>query len=465
MKTIPFHAVVFFLLCYGGTALFAQVSPEADSLEEKDLERRGPANISFEILNQIQSDHEFESQGGIINIFRKVYRDANPRSGYFYYLPASYTLNWKEEIAEYAFYINYLAANDQGRGSAVLTAELKPNISRQDIALARSLLSRDVKQDQVANQFEIRNLVSMPLAAPPKINFSQIRNYGVNPEDIIVRTPTDFLDPIVISWRMDRVDDLLSALFNNVGLNGNITLEPDGDDMPVVEIPINLKIDDAGTFGVFDMDEIHWRSQGWQNPTDFPVILKNMHVLMMDESQSSSIPKIYTWNTGNVEVPEQAQVDFQANAVPTWLESHPKVKKIWMEYTVAPCNSCNSTVKDKILGGVAGNQIINLEITTLSPLAFTGAQMMKIRIRSVQADPNGARKIVMNPVTIQQDGASLVAGQLFIDYEEKPDFEYLIQLYMADGTKYESPRWIQSHDTEIVIGEKQIRESITHFNQ
>lgn len=438
---------------------------EKDKKEEEvvDPERRGPANLPFEILNQITSDHEFEANNGILNIFRKVYRDANPQSGYYYYLPAEYNLNWSEDSGEYAFYINFKGADEKGRGEAVITAELKPNISRKDLEIANQLLKLDIENNEVEKKYGVKELVSMPLAAPPSISFSQISNYGVNPEDIIVRTPTDFLDPIVISWKMERVDDLMGALFNNVGLNGNITLEPDGQGMPAIEIPINLKIDDVKTFGRFELEAGSWRSEGWQNKTDYPLALKNFHVLKMKKVGNAYKPYIYTWKMGNTEVPEKARVKFDAGLVPEWLDSNEDVERIWLEYSVKACMSCNKKVRNKILGGVASNQINNIEITTLSPLEFTGAQMMKIKIRSHQADPNGLRKVNLPTITLNADFQNLSGGQLFINEGEKPNFEYFIQLYMADGTKYESDGWLKSNELEIVIGEKQIREMISRF--
>ncbi|MEZ4824918.1 MAG: hypothetical protein R3C61_01290 [Bacteroidia bacterium] len=431
--------------------------------EDEDKERQGPANLPFEILNQIGSDHEFESSNGILNIFRKVYRDANPLSGYYYYLPAEYNLNWKRDRSEYAFYVTFKAATASGRGEAVVTAELKPNITRKDIDIARELLMQDIKNDPVAKLHPVSNLVSMPLASPPKISFAQIQNYGVNPADIIVRTPTDFLDPIVISWKMERVDDLLLALFNNVGLNGNLTLEPDGEGMPAIEIPINLKIDDPKTFGKFELEGSSWRTTGWQNTTDYPVMMKNIHVLRLKNVGGTLQSNIYTWRMGNAEVPEKATAKFDASQFPAWLDNDPTIKNMWIEYGVQPCQSCNQAVRDKILGGVSSNQINAIEITTLSPLSFSGAKMMKIRIRSHQADPNGISKVDLPTVTISQDFANAGGGQLFIDQGEKPDYEYLITLYMADGTKYESDNWQKTSDLEIVIGEKQIRDQISHF--
>ncbi len=424
------------------------------------LDRMGPANLPYEFLNQIQSDYEFESNSGILNIFREIYRDANAKSGYYYYLPAEYNLNWTQETGQYALYVNFKAADAQGRGGAVVTAELKPNITRKDLDIAKGLLKQDIRQDPVAGPHGVKQLVSMPLAEPPSITFDQIRNYGVNPEDIIVRTPTDFLDPIVISWQMDQVDDLLTALFNNVGLNGNLTLVPAGENMPAIEIPISLKIDDHRTYGQFQLELRRIRTNQWQNQTDYPILLKNLHLLRTTKAGKS---RIYTWSMANREVPENAMVEFNAVAVPAFLDSDRNIQKAWLEYTVKPCNSCNATVREKILGGVIGSQINSLTVTTLTPLQYTGAAMMKIKVRSFQADPNGVMQVNLPTLTITKDFQTMPAGQLFLDDGESPELEFLIQLYLADGTRYESAGWQRWSDLELVIGEKQIRDLFKEF--
>ncbi|MEK7257538.1 MAG: hypothetical protein AAB316_22475, partial [Bacteroidota bacterium] len=438
--------------------------PQDTVPKDAALEREGPANLPFEILSQVQSDYEFESYRGILNIFRKVYRDANAKSGYYYFLPAEYNLNWSPDNGQYAFYVSFKSAGESGRGEAVVTAELKPNITRSDLELARRLLELDVAKDPVAKKYGVKQLISMPLAAPPQISFDQVRNYGVKPEDIIVRTPTDFLDPIVLSWKMDRVDDLLSALFNNVGLNGNLTIRPEGKDMPDIVIPISLKIDDPKTFGKFEVEASAWRNGGWQNKTDYPLALKNFHVMKLEMVGNERRPKIYTWKMGDAEVPEKASVKFDAALVPAWLDSHPDVEKIWLEYLVKPCQSCNATVREKILGGVSSNQVNGIEITTLTPLAFTGGKMIKVKIRSAQADPNKLRKLQLPTLTVTQDYQTLAGGQLFLDEGESPDFEYSLQIIMEDGSKYESDGWLKCRDLEVVIGEKQIREMVPFFS-
>jgi hypothetical protein len=173
--------------------------------------------------------------------------------------------------------------------------------------------------------------------------------------------------------------------------------------------------------------------------------------------------KVYTWQMGDREIPEHAKVKFNSTLVPGWIDSNPDIIKMWMDYTVKACVSCNNAVKEKIIKGTSGSRVNNIEITILTPLEFTKAELIKIKLRSYQANPNGLSKVNLPTLTISKDGTTFPGGQLFVPEGEVPDFEYMVQVYMTDGTKYESDNWQKSNDLEDVIGTNQIRAQISHF--
>jgi hypothetical protein len=300
------------------------------------------------------------------------------------------------------------------------------------------------------------------MAQSPDVSFTNLGQFDVEAKDISIRAPSDLTEPIYISFSTTRIDDLMGMFFNNIGLYGDVIIYPAGEGMPSsIRIPFNLKIDDRGTFGQFDLQPSSWRS-GWQNKTDYPVLLSRMNVL---RKEASGEYKIYTWQMGDKEVPEKATVQFDAALVPSWLDTHPNVVKMWMDYTIKACNTCNSNVKDKIIRGTTGSRVNNIEVTILSPLEFTQAELIKIKLRSVQADPNAREKISLPTLTVSKDGVTMPGGQIFIPDGGSPDFEYFIQVYMSDGTKYESDTWKKSEDLEVVIGTTQIKEMISHFDK
>jgi hypothetical protein len=432
------------------------------SEEAQDKERKGPAsNKTFNINGQIASDYDFAPKDieNILNISNTIYRDANIKSGYYYYLPASYNLSWSEKTGQYDFNVKYGTAGEEGLGETTITAILKPRLSRKELKLVKELLLQNLKGKPEA-AYGIKEILPMPLAKSSGIDFTNLGQFDVEDRDISIRAPSDLTDPIYISFSTDKIDFFMEMLFNDIGLYGNVLIYPSGEGWTgPVPRPFNLKIDDPKTFGSFQLSAASWR-KGWQNKADFPVILSNFHVM---RKETDGKVKIYTWKVGDKEVPEKAKVKFDAGLVPTWIDRDPTILKIWMDYTIMPCSGCNRIVKEKIIGGTAGSRVKNIEFTILNPIEFTGAELIKINIRSYQADPNGLAKITLPTLNITHDGQTLSGGRLYFDVGEEAQFEYFIKVYMADGTLYKADRWVQSKDLEVVLGSGLIKELISDF--
>ena len=426
--------------------------------EDPTKERQGPANVTFNLSNQIDADLEFSGRD-LLSTFNTIYRDANIHSGYYYFLPAAYNLSWLSGTGEYEFNATYSAAKESGRGETTVTAILKPKLGSSELKFVRDLLIKNIK-GKPEEQHGVTDMIAVPMAQAPEISFSNLGQFGVESKSISIRAPSDLMDPIYISFTTNRIDDLMGMFFNNIGLYGDVIIYPAGEGMPgSIRIPFNLKIDDPGTFGKFELQPATWRS-GWQNKTDFPVILTHFNVM---KKVSNGEIRVYTWQMGDREIPEHAKVKFNASLVPAWIDSNPDIIKMWMDYTVKPCVSCNNAVKEKIIKGTSGSRVNNIEVTILTPLEFTKAELIKIKLRSIQADPNGLSKVNLPTLTINKDGETFSGGQIFIPEGASPDFEYLVQVYMTDGTKYEADSWQKSNDLEVVIGTNQIREQISHF--
>ena len=141
---------------------------------------------------------------------------------------------------------------------------------------------------------------------------------------------SDFLKPITVSWKMDRADDLFAALFNNIGLNGEIIFTPEGNDMPSsISIPIHLKLDSPETFGMILMEEL-WRGKEWKNDFPYPITLKNFHILKLATSEK---PVIYSWDMGSVEVPENGRVSIDASLMPLSMDKDKAIYKRNWKYS------------------------------------------------------------------------------------------------------------------------------------
>ena len=429
----------------------------------EQMEREGPKNIAtVEWKNFIGSEYAFPSSYPLVNIYYQMFGDANPKSGYYYYLPNSYNLKWSP-VSGYSLFIKFLSSTSGNKGEATVTAELTPNISNNDLTMAGELLKANLIGKPGMEYVDVISLVSAPLAGPPKISINQISSFGIDPKDISVTRPSNLAEPITINWKMSNVENLMTALFENVGLSGNLFLQPAGANMPEISIPFNLKLNDQNTFGKFELDPETWRSQPWINTTPYPVILKNVHVMKTGSSASKAL-NVYTWQAGNVEVPPGAQAAFDASKVPSWIDSNPNIKRIWLDYEVKTCNYCDDKVQNDLIGGAKGTRSRKLTFDVFDPISFSGAKMIKIKIRSVQADPNTRSKTDLPTLTVHADGITLDGGTIFVPEGSDPEFEYYLQLIMPDGTIYESDYWEISKDPDTnIIGQALIKRMIKSF--
>ena len=396
-----------------------------------ELEREGPHNIPFSLEDNFEADVDLVGSD-LLSIYSTVFRDGNIKSGYYYYLPKSYNLGWSPVTGKYDFNVTYGVASASGPGRTTVTAILHPGLRTQDMAIARDLLTTDLKSKPEA-QFGVKELIAMPMAQTPEIEFTNLSQFGVSAENISLRAPSDLSDPILLSFTTDQIDALMAMFFNNIGLYGDVIVYPDGSGMPAsIRIPFNLKIDAPETFGHLQLQGADWRTN-WHNPTDYPIYLGYLHVLR----EQPGGYQIYSWKAGETEVPEGARVNFEAPTIPEWIDTDPSVKRIWMDYAIAPCEGCNKNVKKKILGSVNPQEVARpekLEFTILTPLAFTEASLIRINVRSFQASAGGDVKQELPTVTVNEDGVVLDGGTLYVR-DGKVDFEYKIQVYLEDGTK------------------------------
>lgn len=443
--------------CFGLLMLVCLSASAQNNEVNKD--RLGPDNNrTYDIYTQIDSDFDFQ-EVKILSINRSLFGDENPQSGYYYYFPTEYNLAWSANTGDYEVSINYGVADGSNMGRTTVTAILKPNFSRKDWGIAKKLLQNNLKNKEEGT-YGITDLIPMPMAQAPEVDFDNLGQFGVDQNHISIRVPSDLSDPIYLSFTTDRIDEMMNMFFNDVGLYGDVIIYPSGSNMPSsIRIPFNLKLDSPKTFGKFELTSKSWRNQGWQNTTDYPVILTHMHVMKKERNGNIGV---YSWAAGEVEIPEKAKASFSnAKSLPQWIDSDPSVERVWLEYTVKPCRSCDFKVKDDIIGGVNRTRMSNIEFTVLTPLEFTDGHMMKIKIRSFQADPSGKAKVDMPTLTITRDGETLAGGVLYVPDGQDPEFEYFIQIYKEDGTVYKSDHWKKSNELEVVLGTKQIKSLIS----
>jgi hypothetical protein len=437
-----------------GTVTFAKK-------DTTDKERRGPTNLPFEVGYAIESDFDFAGDK-VINIWNSIYRDDNILSGYYYYLPASYTLSWSASEKKYDFQVTYGEAKSDGTSPVTVTATLKPKLSKKDLQIAKEILLQNLK-GKPEEKYGIKELIPMPMAEPPKIDFTNLLQFGITEKDMFIRAPSNLIDPVLITFTTTRIKELMAVLMDDIGLYGSVVVSPDGKDMAsTIKIPFNLKIDAPQTLGKIEIQGTPWRSEGWRNITDFPLKVTAMHVLTRE---NAGLYKIFTWKTGDIEVPDGALLKFDASAMPNWIDNNPKTVKIWLDYGIIKCESCKSSVKKQIVKTVLEKETLlqeKININVMSPIAFTKAAFIKVNLRSFQTSQTSNIKSDMESIRIKADNTDIPAGTLFVKSGSSIDFEYQLQVYMSDGKNHDS-QWQRSTSNELIISKEQIKTLVPFF--
>lgn len=434
----------------------AQTTPHNEPL--------GPGKYKISLWEDLRSDVEFKFSD-VSGISLDLYQDSNPASKHYYYVPAAYNLLWDQGKGIHGFDLKTLYGSASGQGEAGevrIHARVSPGINTGEVNFIKALLDAYVQRN--FDQTDVK-LKILPVDGPPKVSFSdELRSlYNIPSERVSVNVASDIAKAMNVSWATDSKtkDEMVIALMENVGINGSMMLSPMGDSLSPVRIPVHININDAQTFGRFVLDPGNWRRQHWRNTTPYPVTLKYLHALMVKEDETGQpVPFIYSWKLGQKVIASGAKAFFDAKKMPRWIDKVKNTKRIWLDYTVMPCDGCNKSAINATLGGTSGDMTRKITFELFDVMDQTGAKLMQIRVRSRQADPKGNTVVEINPaIRITADNA-YTTGPLYVEAGENPDFEYHLTLVMPDGTKHEATEWIRAREPEVFLGMKNLKEAL-----
>jgi len=432
--------------------------------EEVDKGAQGPSNNPLSLWEELHTDRDFDfgESYKITNIRMDIYPDKNEASGIYYYLPAAYYLQWETDEG-YKFRMLYGTADEEGgTGTVHMASTLTPGVSTKERDFIKALLEAYTKG--AGKKFE--KLRAVPIQEAPDVSFAGVLSYQyeIPVEKVNVNVTSSLFDPIQVSWVTDSntKDEMQVALLENVGIHGKMTLKAQGD-VSEQQIPIYITLADPRTLGRFDLDKQQWRKDNWRNETPYPLQLKYLHMLMVEKDKQNKnklIPIIYSWNLNDTEVPSQAQVTFDTKKVPGWIDK--KTERIWLEYTVVSCDTCVKKVIDEITGGTAGSRLKQIAFESIGVLERTGATVLQVRVRSLQADPQGRDTIELPMMVIKADEKSYTTGPLYVPEGKEPEFEYKIMLVTSDET-HESTNWISTNNLTMYLNKSTIKEALGFF--
>jgi hypothetical protein len=431
--------------------------------EEVSLEAEGPDNKPISLWDDLVADVDFEFPYEIANIRMDIYPDKNLASGVFYYLPSAYHLRWNSDDG-YNFRMIY--GEDDGSENPKnisMSSTITPNISSKEVALIKSLLQSYVQDNSVYTYTELK---IMPCSDPKLTLSSDLSGqYNLTESDINISVTSTINNPIEASWKTNNTtkDEMQLSLSEGVGIKGVMKLKPNGEAIPEQSIPVRITISDTRTIGKLILQPNNWRTKNWINETPFPIKIKYVHALIIEKKNSKTTPLIYSWDLNNVEVPSKAQVQFDASKMPTWLETKNKTEQIWIEYSIVECTSCVNKIMGKLTNGLVRSSLKEIAFESIGVIEKTDAAFLRVKVRSIQADPKGNSVIELDSFRITEDMTSMKVGPFYLPEGENIQYEYFYTLVLKDATKYESDNWQSSTDDDMLIGMKSLKEAISNL--
>lgn len=414
----------------------------------------GPSPAPIELLEGLRAEDINLNASLLLNIASSVYPDRNPGTGIFYYHPRAYHLEWTPE-AGHGLRILYGAATASGNsGDVLMAARLQSGLDLSEVQLATDLLGAYVRRTSGTVFKALRPLplekegVDVSLAAV-------LGQYSIAKEKIAVTGLSDVLGEIEVSWVTDPItkENLQLALAQDVGVNGLVSFAAAGGAL-APQVPIAIQLTDRDSFG-----RVRWsRTDGYRNPTPYPIRLRYLHALVIDPR--SNLPILYSWTLGNAEVAPQGAVQWDAAKVPAWIDT--EAKRIWVDYSVVrTCDECDRQVLDAITGGVTSVSADQITFHTITPLADVGGYELTAHVRSNYFDPKD-RSRVQKSVVLKADNQDFIVRPIYAGgvASGEPLFEYLLELAMPDGTVHRGTRWIPSDGLRVLVGRAQVEQSL-----
>jgi hypothetical protein len=414
---------------------------------------RGPGAETHDLLAEMDFDDVSLDLDEVTNVHPLVYRDENPVSGLFYFLPRMYHLEWLADQSRYNMALLYLAAIAPGSaGEVSMAASLTAGLDPAEIRFAEELLRAYCRR----RGFKFVQLRPVPID-PGRVSVSlagTLRLFDIPAEKVAPAGISDVLGELEVAWVTDPVSkENVQLVMKQGGLHGNVTFASPGDDQTAHLVDLQIKLADAGSF-----ERSRWRrGERWRNPTPYPVRLRYVHAVLVGPDHR---PRLYSWNLGDTVVPPAGEVDWDAGAVPAWLDQ--RASRVWVSYAVdGNCESCDVHVLRAITEDTqaATSEIVFHAITALSD---TGAYELALRVRSKHFDAQG-RDMQEKRLVLKADRQDFTVGPIHTAHpraEGEPLFEYLLTLTMPDGTEHASRRWIPGDSLRVLIGRSQLEAAL-----
>ena len=424
--------------------------PVTPSSDTTDTSPKGPNfNDRLSLFTGIYSDIDFSDSRDISSIqLRDIFKDLNPKSTTYYFIPQKYVLNWDRKLAQpFDFRINYGTA--KGEDQKVTTnASLSSGITNEDEQFVQALLEKHLTH----SDFELKAWIPQNGL---KAELSVEGQLGVTKDKMTISQTSDIHEPIKVSWISDQFtsDALLSQLESGNKVTGHVIFQGNNNQQ---NVPIELSLNDKSTFGRLELDKTKWQMETelWQNPLPFPIKLNYAHALIINKADTY----IYSWKIDAESIPPTSKVKFNAASLPSSLND--KVFRLWLDYSVEPCKDCFDEIVSDISNGTAESRAKYIRFQCYYTDFFAKYQVknMKVTVKSMAADPRGkqSKEITLD---VKPEGATgeMSIGPFYSLNNQALNYQYRYTLFTEEKT-YDSP-WMTNRGLELYLQEESFKQA------
>lgn len=403
-------------------------------------------------LGEIASDVNV-TPDEIFPLHPTIFEDANLLSGFYYYLPRSFHLDWSAEEG-YAFRVLYGVSTEANPNSVYISARLTSGLSPADVTLAGKLVERYHRSRYPGRKFG--GLKPYPVSGMKPEVMSEA--YNIPKEKLVVSTGTDPAGAINLSLVTDPVtkENLQAVLTQGLGLSGTVSMlsaaAGGGAGTSEVQIPLSLRLGER-----FSFDNAPFtRGTAFRNRSPYPVRLKHLHALV-----EAAPGRVYSYTLGDATVAPGGSAQIDARDVRPWLDGH--ALKMWVEYDLVNDPAAHQKVMEALVGGpdkVGASEVV---FRTLTPLADTGAALIVVTISSRYLEPKGMVEKVTT-LELNKDNETFRLRPVYLvnrrAEEDKPNdplFKYRLTVVKPDGTTKEAKEWVSTSKMTIFIGSAVIK--------
>jgi hypothetical protein len=418
---------------------------------------KGPSSDVFPLFTSLRAAPDAQlSAGDLTTISSDLYRDSNPASGIFYYLPARYVLYWDADNG-YGLRMLYGTSAQPGSSASVtISARLTAAIDAAEVQLLSNLLHAALKDN-------FKELRPFPFSGSPAFSLKDdLRQFNVPAEKISIAAISDIAGDVDLSITTDTVtkENIETTLTQGLGLTGTATFTSaaaSGAQGFSRTIPVQVRITDPRSFGTR-----RWRrDETARNNTPFPLKLKYLNFLTVG---ADGTPTVYSYDLQNTQIPPLAQVRIASSPVAGWLDG--SALKMWISFGVQENYPDGvAMAKQQWTMGVDSLSTAALSFTSLTPFADPGGiARILIDVRSKYFDSQ-ARSAEIKTAALTRDNDTAQVGPVFLinrsgDQISRPGdplFAYRLSLVKSDGTVMGPGDWSDGDRLETFIGSVQLR--------